>query len=557
MSQHDFTHSRPWQNLLAARDMIQNTSLRQMFATDPTRATSLVRSFGQDFVFDFSRQRLTPAILAELLEFARFRQLPEKIGQMFHGEKVNHTENRAVLHVALRNLAQTPILVDGRDVMPDVIGVLDKIQSMTEKIHSGAWRGVTGKKLDTFVSVGIGGSYLGAEYLAEACKRYARPGLKLKFIANVDGNDFIDKVADINPETTLFIIVSKTFTTAETMKNAQTCRSWLLSRLAGHDDVVRQHFMAVSTNTKLVKDFGIDPANMFEFWDWVGGRFSVCSAVGGVPLALLLGYDNFLRILRGAEKMDRHFQDTPLEDNIPVLMGLLGLWNNNFLGYPARAILPYFQPLARFIAHIQQVDMESNGKQVQLDGSLVPVRTGEIDFGEPGTNGQHSFYQLIHQGQVIPADFIGFIEPQHQVGTNSPTDLDHHRELMTNFFAQPDALAFGKTCDELAAEGVAEALWPHKAFSGNRPSSLFLFHALTPETAGMLLALYEHRTAVQGFLWGLNSFDQWGVELGKVLAQKVKKQLLAANKDQNTSIDGFNPATTRLLRMFVRGRIDD
>jgi glucose-6-phosphate isomerase len=378
--------------------------------------------------------------------------------------------------------------------------------------------------------------------------------MKLCFVANVDGADFARKVEDgLNPEETLFIIISKTFTTAETMMNAHTAREWMLGRLDHHPETVKKHFVAVSTNLPAVAEFGIDSANVFGFWDWVGGRFSVSSAVGGVPLALYLGYENFENLLAGAHLIDRHFLETPFAENIPVNLGLLAIWNNDFLGYNCQALLPYSQALQRFAPHIQQVDMESNGKRVDLQGRVMPVATGPVIFGEPGTNGQHSFYQLLHQGQIVPADFIGFIKPQYQLGKKSPTSVDHHQELMSNFFAQPDALAFGKTEEELRKEGVPEFLIPHKTFPGNRPTSLLLFPGLTPKTTGMLLAIYEHRTAVQGFIWGIDSFDQWGVELGKVLGKSIRQRMIEYNRNPAGEVSEFNPATNAMLQIFLDG----
>ena len=544
---------KEWMELQKLARKAQLMNLRHEFSSNQNRSHCLSLSIDNKIFFDFSRQLVNTEIMKGLYALAKAGNIKEKIQEMFSGQKINSTENRAVLHVALRNFSNIPIKVDEIDVMPQVKSVLAKIKKFSLKIHKKQLTGTTGDPLKNIVAIGIGGSYLGPEFIAEANRVYAKPGMKLRFIANVDGTDFSQKIEDLNPEETLFIVISKTFTTAETMMNARTCRSWMLQRLNHHPDTVKKHFVAVSTNLEAVKRFGIDPNHVFEFWDWVGGRFSVCSAVGGVPLSLYLGYENFEKILQGAHSIDQHFLKAPIPENIPIVMGLLGIWNNNFLGHPSRALLPYCQALNRFSAHIQQVDMESNGKRVNLQGKVMPVTTGPVNFGEPGTNGQHSFYQLIHQGRVIPADFIGFIKSQYPVGEKSAQSVDHHQELMSNFFAQPDALAFGKTEQELREEGVPEKLIPHKTFPGNRPSSLLLFPKLTPETTGMLLALYEHRTAVEGFLWGINSFDQWGVELGKVLGKSVRKRMMEYNHHPDKKITEFNPSTNKLLQIFLDG----
>src|SRR3989339_561672 len=430
---------------------------------------------------DYSRQRVTTETIKLLTALANEMRLKEKIAAMFNGDKINKTENRAVLHTALRNMSDRQIIVDNKDVMPEIRAVLAKIEKFSNSVLSGNHLGVTGKKIKNIVSVGIGGSYLGPEYFAIALKPYARDNMNLIFIANVDGTDFHEKTLGIDPEETLFIIVSKTFTTAETMKNAETAKLWMLERLNHHPEAIKKHFIAVSTAKDKVTAFGIDPENMFGFWDFVGGRFSATSAVGGVPLSLYLGYENFKRILEGAFWMDEHFRNEPFDKNVPVLSALLDIWNINFFGFKTRALLPYSQGLAKLAAHTQQVEMESNGKSVDIDGNLIGFETGEIVFGEPGTNGQHSFYQLIHQGtQIVPCDFIGFVNPQYQLGESSPSEVDHHKELNTNFFAQPDALAFGK-----------KDPYGPKNFPGNRPSSSFMLKALTPFTAGLLLAWTE------------------------------------------------------------------
>ena len=515
--------------------------LKGWFNSDPERHK--VFSVATDHVyFDYSRQLITKEIFKVLLELAQEACLKQKIEDMFLGKKINSTEGRAVLHTSLRNLSAATVLVDGKDVMPEVRAVLDKIKKFSSEVHSGKRKGVTGKELTTIVSIGIGGSYLGPEYLAEACRPYAKEGLRLIFIANVDGSDFAVKTAGLDLEKTLFVIVSKTFTTAETMKNAQTAKERMLKNLGDRPDVIKKHFIAVSTAAEKVIAFGIDPDNMFGFWDWVGGRFSATSAVGGVPLSLYLGFDNFKKILEGANWMDEHFRNEPFEKNIPVISALLDIWNINFLGLKSRALLPYSQLLGKLPAHTQQVEMESNGKSVDLEGKELGFDTGEVVFGEPGTNGQHSFYQLIHQGtQVIPCDFIGFVKPQYEVGASSLTEVSHHEELMTNFFAQPDALAFGKDDEQ-----------PQKRFSGNRPSSSLLLKELTPFTAGVLLALTEHRAAAKGFVWGINSFDQFGVELGKKLGIEIREEMLKKHKDSAYKFNTGNPSTDEMMENFFK-----
>lgn len=543
--------------------------LRSAFATDPHR-TSELSIKTPHLLLDFSRQLVDAKTVSLLINLAKQADLTGKIKAMFRGDKINVTENRAVLHTALRQQSNTPVMVDGQDVIPEVKSVLNKIKTFTEEIHSGARLGVTGKKIKNVVAIGIGGSYLGPEYLAEACRVYAKEGMNLRFVANVDGTDFAQKTADLNPEETLFIIVSKTFTTAETMKNAETAKAWMLNKLGNKPEVIEKHFIAVSTAAKLVKEFGINTDNMFGFWDWVGGRYSATSAVGAVPLSLFLGFDKFQEILEGANWMDQHFLNTPLEKNIPVIAALIDIWNINFLGHQVRAILPYCQAMSKYAPHSQQVEMESNGKRVDLNGQPVNYATGETVFGEPGTNGQHSFYQLIHQGMIIPADFIGFLKPQYEVGQDTAIAVSHHRELMTNFIAQPDALAFGKTAEEVRAELVKagklseaeiEALVPHKVFPGERPSSSILLEKLTPFNAGLLLAFLEHRTAVKGFVWGINSFDQWGVELGKQLGVQVRKEFLAANANPAYRLDAdrssFPQSSVEMINAILAGQLPD
>jgi glucose-6-phosphate isomerase len=478
---------------------------------------------------------------------------------MAGGQHINTTEDRAVMHMALRCPSNKTMMVDGKDVVLEVHEVLQNIKKFATALRSGEKTGSTGKQLKNIISIGIGGSYLGPEFVYEALRfetnaKNASEGRQLRFLANVDPVDVARAVHGFNPEETLVIIVSKTFTTAETMLNARTLRKWLLDDLTTKgvsvEDAVAKHMIAVSAAVPLVEAFGIKKENIFGFWDWVGGRYSVTSSVGITPLAIHYGYEIAEKFLAGAHDMDKHLMEAPLRSNLPVIMGLLGVWNSSFLGHASRALLPYSQALVRFAAHIQQVDMESNGKRVTLEGVELPFQAGEVNFGEPGTNGQHSFYQLIHQGRVIPCDFIGFCESQFPVTVSSQEPVSNHDELMSNFFAQPDALARGKSIKDLEEEGVPAALRPHKMFPGNRPSISLLFPKLDAFTCGQLLALYEHRTAVQGAIWGVNSFDQWGVELGKVLAKQVRGQLEATRKN-GAQVSGFNSSTSFMLKKYL------
>lgn len=512
----------------------------------------------QGILADLSRQRMTGKTLKLLFKLAEQAKLKAKIDAMFGGEHINVTEDRSVLHVALRARRDEKIYADGVNVVPEVWEVLDKIKDFTDKVRSGEWKGATGEELTDVVAIGIGGSFLGPLFAHTALRTDQEAsglayGRQLRFLANVDPVDVARALNGLRQETTLIVVVSKTFTTAETMLNARTVRTWLTSALG--PDSVAKHMVAVSTNTKLVREFGIDPNNAFAFWDWVGGRYSVCSAVGVLPLALQYGFPVVERFLQGANAVDKHFRETPFEENIPVLLGLASVWNVSFLGYPARAILPYCQALSKLAPHIQQVSMESNGKGVGIDGDRLPYEAGEIDFGEPGTNGQHSFYQLIHQGRIVPCDFIGVVKSQQSVYLKGEV-VSNHDELMCNFFAQADALATGKTAVELRAEQVPDHLIPHKTFTGNRPSLSILLPDLTAFTVGQILALYENRIAVQGFVWGINSFDQWGVELGKVLAAKVRTAVHnSRTKSRKVSpSDGFNASTTRLLNRYLAGK---
>ncbi|CAN1835730.1 Glucose-6-phosphate isomerase, cytosolic [Linum perenne] len=543
--------TQPWKDLKAHAEDIKKTHLRELLS-DSDRSNQMLLDF-DGITLDYSRQQATLETLHKLQKLAEAAHLKDKIERMFNGEHINSTENRSVLHVALRAPRDAVVKSDGKNVVPDVWTVLDQIKDFSEKVRNGSWVGATGKPLTNVISVGIGGSFLGPLFVhtalqtdPEASKQ--AKGRQLRFLANVDPIDVARNIAGLNPETTLVVVVSKTFTTAETMLNARTIRTWISKELG--PSAVAKHMVAVSTNLTLVEKFGIDPKNAFAFWDWVGGRYSVCSAVGVVPLSLQYGFSVVEKFLKGAWSIDQHFSSASFEKNLPVLLGLLSVWNVSFLGYPARAILPYSQALEKFAPHIQQVSMESNGKGVSIDGVPLPLETGEIDFGEPGTNGQHSFYQLIHQGRVIPCDFIGVIKSQQPVYLEGET-VNNHDELMSNFFAQPDALAYGKTPEELLKENVPDHLIPHKTFSGNRPSVSFLLSSLDAYKIGQLLAIYEHRVAVQGFIWGINSFDQWGVELGKSLATQVRKQL-NVSRTKKEAIQGFNSSTTALLDKYLK-----
>ncbi|KAJ6843918.1 glucose-6-phosphate isomerase, cytosolic [Iris pallida] len=542
--------TEPWKDLKSHVENIKKTHLRELMK-DVERCKSMIVE-NDGLVLDYSRQCASQDTMEKLFKLAEAARLKEKIDKMYNGEHINSTEDRSVLHVALRAAKDATIYSDGKNVVPDVWHVLDKIKAFTEKVRSGSWVGATGKALKDVVAVGIGGSFLGPLFVHAALQTEPEAakcaeGRRLRFLANVDPIDVARNITGLSPETTLVVVVSKTFTTAETMLNARTLREWISAAIG--PQAIAKHMVAVSTNLTLVEKFGIDPANAFAFWDWVGGRYSVCSAVGVLPLSLQYGFSVIEKFLNGASSIDKHFHSTPFEKNIPVLLGLLSVWNVSFLGYPARAILPYSQALEKFAPHIQQVSMESNGKGVSIDGLLLPFEAGEIDFGEPGTNGQHSFYQLIHQGRVIPCDFIGVMKTQQPVYLKGET-VSNHDELMSNFFAQPDALAYGKTPEQLLGENVANHLIPHKTFSGNRPSLSLLLPSLNAYNVGQLLAIYEHRVAVEGFVWGINSFDQWGVELGKSLASQVRKQL-NLSRTKGESVEGFNFSTTNLLTRYL------
>ncbi len=511
------TQRPAWKALTVHAMQIQKRHLRDLFSEDPLRGERLTLEAGAWFL-DYSKNRITYQTLGLLVQLAQEATLGDRIAAMFQGKKINVTEQRAVLHVALRTPKGATVLVDGKNVVPEVHAVLDRMTTFSEGVRSGQWTGHTGKSIRNIVNIGIGGSDLGPVMAFEALKHYSERGLTFRFVSNLDGSDFLEATRDLDPTETLFIISSKTFSTLETMTNAQTARDWLLAGLGGDPKAVARHFVAVSTNAEQVAAFGIDPANMFGFWDWVGGRYSMDSAIG-LSTMLAIGPAHFRALLAGFHQMDEHFRSAPFAANLPVLMGLLAIWNTNFLGAQTVAVLPYEQYLKRFPAYLQQLTMESNGKGVTLDGRPVDYQTGPIYWGEPGTNGQHSFYQLIHQGtRLIPCDFIAFDHPLVPLGR-------HHDLLLANVFAQAQALAFGKTAEEVRAEGTPEALVPHKVFEGNRPSNVLMASRMTPQILGQLIALYEHSVFTQGAIWGIDSFDQWGVELGKALAQRIVPDL--------------------------------
>jgi len=530
-----------WKALADHANEMQSVHLRDLFKEDPDRFETY--SIEEDeLLLDFSKNRVKSDTFRLLLDLARECDLESWRNKMFAGEPINVTEDRAVLHVALRNRSGRPIAVDGQDVMPAVDGVLERIQSFSDKVRSGDWRGFNGDKITDIVNIGIGGSDLGPLMVCEALKPYSRPDLRSHFVSNVDGAHLRHTLAGLDPARTLFVIASKTFTTQETMTNATSARAWLIDQL-GSEDAVAKHFVAVSTNGAAVRDFGIDTANMFEFWDWVGGRYSLWSAIG-LPIALSIGMERFLELLNGAHQMDEHFRTTPLDRNMPIILALLGVWYRNFMGATSHAVLPYDQHLHRLPAYLQQGDMESNGKTIRRDGERVDYATGPIIWGEPGTNGQHAFYQLIHQGtELIPADFLAAANSQTPLG-------DHQTKLLANFLAQTEALAFGKTSDEarteLTEQGLSgpdlAALLPHKLFEGNKPTNSILYPKLTPHMLGRLIALYEHKIFTQGIIWNINSFDQWGVELGKQLAKVVLPELEADSR-----IESHDSSTNGLI----------
>ncbi len=532
------TKRRAWKALGAHYKKIRELHLRQLFADDPKRGERLaVEAVG--LYLDYSKNRITDETLTLLLQLAEESGLQARIDAMFRGEKINVSEKRAVLHVALRALRGASIVLDGENVVPQVHAVLDKMADFSKRLRSGAWKGHTGKRIKNVINIGIGGSDLGPVMAYEALKYYSDRAMTFRFVSNIDGTDFVEAVRDLDQSETLFIVSSKTFTTLETMTNAHTARTWAQQGFGGDEKSVAKHFVAVSTNATEVKKFGIDTANMFGFWDWVGGRYSMDSAIG-LSTMVAIGPENFRAMLDRFQKMDDHFRTAPFERNLPVLMGLLAIWYNDFFGAQTMAVLPYEQYLKRFPAYLQQLTMESNGKHVTLDGTEVDYQTGPIYWGEPGTNGQHSFYQLIHQGtRLIPCDFIAFGQPLNPLGR-------HHDLLVANVFAQTEALAFGKTAEEVKAEGTPDWLVPHRVFEGNRPSNTILADRLTPEALGKLIALYEHSVFTQGTIWHINSFDQWGVELGKVLAQRIIPEL--ESKAQPAL--GHDSSTNTLIRRY-------
>jgi glucose-6-phosphate isomerase len=516
------TERQIWKRLAAHYRQVRDLHLRKLFADDPTRGERMtIEAVG--LYLDYSKNRITDDTLKLLLELAEDCGLRGRIDAMFRGEKINVTEDRAVLHVALRASREAVIVVDGENVVPKVHAVLDKMADFSNRVRRGAWQGHTGKRIRNVINIGIGGSDLGPVMAYEALKHYSERSMTFRFVSNVDGTDFAEAVRDLDPAETLFVVSSKTFTTLETMTNARTARDWTLAGLGGGEKAVARHFVAVSTNAAEVGKFGIDTANMFGFWDWVGGRYSMDSAIG-LSTMVAIGPDHFRAMLDGFHQMDEHFRTTPFERNLPVLLGLLGVWYNNFFGAPTVAVLPYEQYLKRFPAYLQQLTMESNGKHVTLDGQEVSYDTGPIYWGEPGTNGQHSFYQMIHQGtRLIPCDFIAFHRALNPLGR-------HHDILLANVFAQAEALAFGKTPEQVKEEGTPDWLVPHRVFEGNRPSNMILADRLTPEVLGKLVALYEHSVFTQGTIWKVDSFDQWGVELGKQLAQRIIPELESKKK---------------------------
>ncbi len=530
-----------WGALCSHYDELRDVELRTLFSGDPRRGETMAAE-AAGLYLDYSKNRLTSETIRLLVALAEKCGLRQRIESMFSGEKINTTEDRAVLHTALRARADADVRVEGHNVVPDVHAELDRMATFATRVRDGVWRGATGEPIRFVVNIGIGGSDLGPAMATEALRAYSLDSIESFFVSNIDGADFTDVADQIEAERTLFVICSKTFGTLETLTNARTARSWLVSQL-GDEAAVSKHFVAVSTNREKVSAFGIDPDNMFGFWDWVGGRYSLPSAVG-LSLMLSIGADAFREMLAGFRDMDDHFREAPFERNLPVLLGLIGLWYNNFHGFETMAVLPYCQELSRFGDYLQQLDMESNGKRVSLSGAEIEWQSGPIVWGQPGTNGQHAFYQLLHQGtKIVPADFIGFSRPNHDL-------LEHHDLLMANMLAQAGALAFGRTSDELRAAGVGGALAPHRTFPGNRPSNVILGEELTPRSLGSLVALYEHKVFVQGSLWQVNSFDQWGVELGKELAGRIAGEV-SGNPDDSLEHDS---STNRLIARYKRGR---
>jgi glucose-6-phosphate isomerase len=543
-----------WQQLCQHQQSIASTHMRDLFAKDPNRFNKFHLQFA-DILLDYSKHRIDDNTLPLLFQMAREANIENWRDRMFSGEKINITENRAVLHTALRNRANKPVYVDGKDVMPEVNAVLAHMREFSESVRSGQWLGYTGKRITDIVNIGIGGSDLGPVMVCDALTPYASPELKVHFVSNIDGAHLMRALDKCNPETTLVIVASKTFTTQETMTNAHSARKWFLEK-AKDEAHIAKHFVALSTNAKAVADFGIDTANMFAFWDWVGGRYSLWSAIG-LSIALYVGMDNFEALLTGGFEMDEHFKTAPLEQNMPVIMALIGVWYNNFFHVDSQAILPYDQGMARFPAYLQQADMESNGKFIDRSGDRVQYKTGPVIWGEAGTNGQHAFYQLIHQGtQIVPCDFLMPVHSHYKVGTNGNT---HHKILLANFLAQTQSLMLGKTKEQARAElekqgldkAALEALLPHKVFEGNRPTTSIMFDKLTPNTLGKLIALYEHKIFVQGIIWDINSYDQWGVEYGKQIAQQILPQLIS-----DEVVSNYDSSTNGLINYTKSLKID-
>jgi glucose-6-phosphate isomerase len=549
MKNIDPVSTKAWNELNTLYSVTKKTHLREWFESDPERFETFSRIQGEDLLLDFSKNRIDGKIFDTLLQLAEETDVKGAIEAMFRGEKINRTENRAVLHTALRNRSNTPVYVDGKDVMPEINTVLNRMEQFCNKVHSGEWKGYTGKKISDIVNIGIGGSDLGPVMVTEALKYYRLPGISTHFVSNVDGTHLAETLKVLNPETTLFLIASKTFTTQETMTNAYSARDWFL-HTAKETSAVGKHFVAMSTNAEKVEAFGIHLDQMFPFWDWVGGRYSLWSAIG-LSIALTIGFDRFVELLEGAHEMDKHFKETEFQDNLPIIMALLGIWYNNFYGAESNTVLPYDQYLHRFSAYLQQGDMESNGKSVSRNNHAVNWQTGAVVWGEPGTNGQHAFYQLIHQGtKLIPCDFIATAQTLNPVGK-------HHAILLSNFFAQTEALAFGKTREAVEAEFKAAGksmdevsdLIPHKIFEGNHPTNSILIKKVTPRSLGKLIALYEHKIFVQGVIWNIYSFDQWGVELGKQLAGKILPELEA-----ESAVTGHDASTNGLIKHWKTWR---
>ncbi|MGV0745123.1 glucose-6-phosphate isomerase [Mycolicibacterium sp. XJ870] len=544
----DITSTPSWQALASHFDDIRDKHLTELFAEDPSRGSDLVLTVG-DLYIDYSKHRITRRTVELLVDLARTAELEARRDAMFAGEHINTSEDRAVLHTALRLPVDASLTVDGQDVVADVHAVLDRMGAFTDRLRSGEWTGATGERIKTVVNIGIGGSDLGPVMVYDALRHYADAGISARFVSNVDPADLVATLADLDPATTLFIVASKTFSTLETLTNATAARRWLVDALG--DEAVSRHFVAVSTNEKLVDEFGIDTENMFGFWDWVGGRYSVDSAIG-LSVMAVIGRERFDEFLAGFHLVDEHFRTAPLASNAPALLGLIGLWYSNFFGAQSRAVLPYSNDLSRFAAYLQQLTMESNGKSVRADGTPVTTDTGEIYWGEPGTNGQHAFYQLLHQGtRLVPADFIGFSQPTDDLPTADGTGSMHDL-LMSNFFAQTQVLAFGKSAEAIAAEGTPAEVVPHKVMPGNRPTTSILATRLTPSVVGQLIALYEHQVFTEGVIWGIDSFDQWGVELGKTQA-KALLPVITAEASPAEQSDGSTDALVRRYRV-ERGR---